>query len=143
MATVRASIEVDAPIDQVFEAWRNFENFPEFMSNVKDVRVDGDESVWVTRVLGVRREWRARTTEVSENRRIRWAAVGDVGMGGEVDFEALSPAKTRVTVQFLWEGDTPTLAAGSLLDDVIVNQDLKNFKKFVEGRKMPKVGASR
>jgi len=36
---VNESIEVDAPVDDVFRYWSNFENFPIFMSNVEEVRM--------------------------------------------------------------------------------------------------------
>src|ERR687889_657436 len=44
---VHESIEVDAPVDDVFRYWSNFENFPTFMSNVEEVRISAqDTSNW-------------------------------------------------------------------------------------------------
>ena len=52
---VNESIEVDAPIDDVFRYWSNFQNFPTFMSNVEEIRMTAqDTSHWRSKVLSAR-----------------------------------------------------------------------------------------
>ena len=141
LAIVRESIEVDAPVANVYQAWSNFENFPEFMANVKDIRKVGDvESVWVTRVMGVRQEWRATTTRREENRSIAWQASGDVGMSGRVNFTEVGPNRTRVDVEMEWkaQGIKEGIAEALGIDDHTVKRDLKDFKEYIEGRKAPR-----
>jgi uncharacterized membrane protein len=138
MTELRAGIDVDAPIEACFEAWRDFENFPEFMAHIRDVRMVSDrESVWTARVLGVRREWRAQTTDVEEHRRIAWQAQGDVGMDGDVLFTRLGPERTRIDVRLTWHGEgAPESIADTLgIDQAAVERDLRNFKGFVEASK--------
>ena len=39
MQRVEKSVRVHAPASQVYEFWRNFENFPQFMEHVESVQV--------------------------------------------------------------------------------------------------------
>jgi uncharacterized membrane protein len=140
MATIHESIEVNAPVDACFDAWSNFENFPEFMAHVRDVRRVGDrETVWVTRVVGVRKEWRATTTTMDDNREIAWQADGDVGMDGRVRFSSVGPTRTRIDVDIAWKGEGLAERTGEALgiDDASVKRDLRNFQEYIEGRGTP------
>jgi uncharacterized membrane protein len=38
---IHESIEVQAPVAEVFAYWSNFENFPNFMQNFEEVRMTG------------------------------------------------------------------------------------------------------
>jgi uncharacterized membrane protein len=47
---VEGSIEVEAPVQQVYEYWHNLENLPQFMTNIEEVRSTGpDTSHWVVK----------------------------------------------------------------------------------------------
>ena len=39
MQRVEKSVRVHAPVDQVYQFWRDFENFPRFMEHVESVQV--------------------------------------------------------------------------------------------------------
>ena len=98
---VHETIEVDAPVDDVYRYWSNFENFPNFMSNIEEIRMTGqDTSHWrVKGPLGKSVEFEARTTEMNPNRGIGWNTVdGEVMTSGEVRFEEVTPGRTRVDV---------------------------------------------
>ena len=138
MANVRESIEVNAPIEDCYEAWRNFENFPRFMSHVKEVRVTGNQQHWVAEIMGMKKEWTANLTTEDRPRVIAWQATGEVGMDGNVNFTQIEPRRTRVEVDFNWRGGGVVEGVGQALgiDNMSVKEDLTNFKKFVEGRKM-------
>jgi uncharacterized membrane protein len=41
---VHESIEVEAPVEDVFRYWSNFENFSTFMQNAEEVRMTGQDS---------------------------------------------------------------------------------------------------
>jgi uncharacterized membrane protein len=71
---VHESIEVQAPVEDVFRYWSNFENFSRFMQNVEEVRMTGpDTSHWRVRgPLGMSVEFDARTTEMDPSRGIGW-----------------------------------------------------------------------
>ncbi len=83
---VHESIEVQAPLEDIFSYWSNFENFSNFMQNVEEVRMTGqDTSHWrVKGPLGKSVEFDARTTEMDPSRGIGWNTVeGEVMTSGE------------------------------------------------------------
>jgi uncharacterized membrane protein len=41
---LQESIEVQAPVKDVFAYWSNFENFPGFMQNIEEVRMTGEDT---------------------------------------------------------------------------------------------------
>ena len=43
MASVTKEIIVNAPVEEVFGFWKNFENFPRFMENIESITVIGPE----------------------------------------------------------------------------------------------------
>ncbi|HWG89654.1 MAG TPA: SRPBCC family protein [Candidatus Thermoplasmatota archaeon] len=136
MPTVNKSIEVDVPVDRVYEYWSNFENFPHFMEKVDEVRVTGPTTThWVVNAPTERVEWDATTTEKVPNERISWRAAGQSGQNGTVTFEPLDATRTRVNVQMEYTLDNKLkekLATFFQIDDRLVETDLKRFKETVE-----------
>jgi uncharacterized membrane protein len=74
MGSVTKSVVVNAPVSQVFNFWRNFENFPRFMENIESIQSTGEDlSHWKSKgPLGTTVEWDAKTTSVQENKKIAW-----------------------------------------------------------------------
>ena len=137
---VHESVEVQAPVGDIFAYWSNFENFSNFMQNVEEVRMTGeDTSHWrVKGPLGKSVEFEARTTEMDPNRGIGWNTVeGEVMTSGEVRFEEIQPHRTRVEVTMNY-ADPPGGKAGEVVADAISNperemrEDLQNFARLVE-----------
>jgi uncharacterized membrane protein len=137
---VHETIEVDAPVEEVYGYWSNFENFPNFMSNIEEVRMtDRDTSHWqVKGPLGKSVEFDARTTEMNPNRGIGWNTTGgEVMTSGEVRFEEITPGRTRVDVTMNY-ADPPGGAVGEAVANILSNpernltEDLNNFARLVE-----------
>lgn len=137
---VQESLEVQAPVEDVFRYWSNFENFPSFMSNVEEVRMTGgDTSHWkVKGPLGKTVQFEAKTTEMDPGRGIGWNTIeGDVMTSGEARFEEVNPGRTRVDVTMNYS-DPPGGAVGEAVANVLSNpernlrEDLQNFAKIVE-----------
>ena len=100
MANVVKEVLVNAPIERVYEFWRNFENFPRFMDNIESIESTGpDLSHWKMKgPLGKTIEWDAKTTSAQENKKIAWQSVrGDIETHGAVTFESQGE-QTKVTV---------------------------------------------
>lgn len=137
MPTVEEDIVVNAPIDRVYNEWTQYERFPAFMENVKEVRRTGpDMTHWVAEAAGQHIEWDARTIAES-GRRVAWTAQGEAGQSGEVHFEQVDPQKTRIHVKMDYSLDSSIkeAAASTLgIDDRAVARDLENFKDMIEGR---------
>jgi uncharacterized membrane protein len=137
---VHETTEVEAPVGDVFRYWSNFENFPNFMSNIEEVRmISQDTSHWrVKGPLGKSVEFDAKTTEMDPNRGIGWNTVdGEVMTSGEVRFEETAPGRTRVDVTMNYS-DPPGGAIGETVANILSNperilkEDLSNFARLVE-----------
>ncbi len=142
---VEGNIEVQAPVQTVYEYWRNLENLPSFMSNIEEVRSTGpDTTHWVVKgPLGARLEFDARTTQDEPNSAIGWNTVdGDVQTSGQVRFQELGPEQTRIDVTMNY-ADPPGGKIGEVASKAVANpkimmqQDLKNFKDIIEGTATP------
>jgi len=146
---VQESVEVQAPVEDVFRYWSNFENFSTFMSNVEEVRMTGqDTSHWkVKGPLGKSVRFDAKTTEMDPVRGIGWNTVeGDVMTSGEARFEEVAPGRTRIDVTMNYS-DPPGGAVGEAVANVLSNpernlrEDLQNFAQIVERGELGGPGA--
>ena len=102
---LEGSIEVGAPLEQVYDYWETLENLPRFMSNIEEVRSTGDDRThWrVKGPLGTSVEFDARTTQNESNEALGWTTEdGDVKTSGQVRFKDLGDDRTRVEVQMNW-----------------------------------------
>ncbi|MEU2350414.1 SRPBCC family protein [Modestobacter sp. NPDC049651] len=137
MATVEKSIDVDAPIRQVYDQWTQFESFPEFMGGVERItQTDDRHTHWVTNVDGVKREFDAEITEQHPEERVAWKSTDGKSHAGVVTFHKLDDTTTRVMVQIDWapEGIVEKVGAATGFDDRQVKGDLDRFKTFIESR---------
>jgi uncharacterized membrane protein len=142
---VEGNIEVEAPVGEVYNYWQTLENLPQFMTNVEDVRSTGpDTTHWrVKGPLGTSLEFDARTTQDQPNEAIGWNTEnGEVQPSGQVRFREVTPNRTRVEVQMnYW--DAPGGKAGEVATRIVANpqvmvqQDLQNFKEIIEGTATP------
>jgi uncharacterized membrane protein len=139
------SIIVGAGVREVFEAWSNFENFPHFMKTIKSVekRPDGSTHWVMDGPLGKKVEWDADTTMFEPNKRIAWHSREGctIKTSGQVTFAELGTGQTQVNLTIQWV--VPASKGGETLAGLItdpekrVEQDLYNFKTYVEGLKAP------
>jgi uncharacterized membrane protein len=143
MQRIEKSIRVAAPASKVYEFWRNFENFPQFMSNVEQVRVLGGNdrmSHWKLKgPLGTTVEFDAELTKDEPNKMIGWNATGgQMETTGAVTF-AETDNNTEIHVVMQW-ADPPGGAVGEAASKMLQNpekmleEDLQRFKDIVEGR---------
>ena len=142
---VEGSIEVEAPVQEVYGYWQTLENLPQFMTNVEEVRSTGpDTTHWrVKGPLGASLEFDARTTQDQPNEAIGWNTEdGEVQTSGQVRFREVTPSRTSVEVQMnYW--DAPGGRAGEVASRLVANpqvmmrQDLQNFKEIIEGTASP------
>jgi Predicted integral membrane protein len=137
MGSTTESVDVAVPIRTAYNQWTQFEEFPRFMSGVKEVRQLGDQMThWVVEIGGVTREFDARITEQLPDERVAWTSVSGPKQGGVVTFHRLDPTHTRVTAQMELEpeGVTEQVADKTGIVERRVKGDLKRFREFVEAR---------
>ena len=99
---VNKAINIFAPIDEVYQFWRNFENFPLFMNHVKEITTRDEVSNWkVAGPVGSTVEFQSRLTQDIPNDTIAWETLPDsqVRSAGFVRFDQNRDGSTRVTVQ--------------------------------------------
>lgn len=132
------SVEVNAPLREVYRRWTDFQSFPQFMSNVEQVTPLGNNRYhWVARILGVKQEWDAVVTEMEPNRQIAWRSTSGPYNAGAVTFDPLGPNTTEVRVRM--EYAPPAGKVGQTLLDLTqvtrreVHEDLENFKQEMQG----------
>jgi uncharacterized membrane protein len=97
------TIHINAPIETVFSYWANFENFPKFMTHLKEVHnLDNGKSHWVAAGPGgISIGWDARITEQQTNQLLAWASVPEsiVKTSGVVRFDKEADGRTRVQIR--------------------------------------------
>lgn len=142
MAAIAKYVTVDAPVEKVYEYWRDFTHFAEFMPHVQEVStVTGDDSLTHWKVdgpLGVDAEWDARITEDVPNEKLAWASVegSRVENSGVVRFDARG---RQTNVEVALEYDPPAGTAGELVARMFENPErqvedaLDRFKQIVAG----------
>ena len=142
---VEGSIEVEVPVETVYDYWETLENLPQFMSNVEEVTPTGSDTTrWsVKGPLGKTIEFEAQTTQREQNQAIGWNSTqGDVGTSGQVRFQDAGQNRTRVEVQMNYS-DPPGGKAGEVVSRAVANpklqleQDLRNLKAILEGQATP------
>ena len=145
MERSEASVIVGAPVSEVYNVWRQFDNFPRFMNNIKEVSKkdgEGNLSHWkVEGPFGVAVEFDAEMTTDEPNKRIGWnsRSAGTVTTSGQVTFTELGTGQTQIHVIMNW-----TPPAGKLGETVAkltsnpqsqLEEDLGRFKEMIEGGK--------
>ena len=137
MAEIVESVDVAVPVRTAYDQWTQFEEFPQFMGGVEEVRqIDDTHLRWTAEIGGKRKEWEAEITEQHPDERVAWTAISGEGNAGVVTFHPLSDRETRVTVQLDWQpqGVTENLGVAMGLDDHQVKKDLERFKDMIEAR---------
>jgi len=141
MATIDEEVEVDAPVDVVYAQWTQFEDFPHFMRNVKEVRqLDDTHLLWTAEIAGREHTWEAKIAEQEPNRRIAWRSTEGLHNAGTVTFEpANSGSKTivHVVMEYEPEGISEKIGSALSVDEGVVKADLGRLKDLVERRQSP------
>ncbi|MEU4524304.1 SRPBCC family protein [Amycolatopsis sp. NPDC024027] len=137
MSTITEIVDVEVPVSTAYNQWTQFEEFPQFMEGVEEIRqVDATRTHWVTRFGGVTREFDATITEQHPDERVAWTSDSGPDHAGVITFHRLDDSHTRVTAQMDIdpEGFAENVADKLGVLDRRVKGDLKRFKEFIEQR---------
>jgi uncharacterized membrane protein len=133
MGAVEHTILVAVPVGEAYRRWTDFEQFPEFMEAVEEVRrLDDAHLHWRVHSAGREREFDAEIVEQRPDERVAWHA-GE--HSGTVTFEALPSGATRIHAR-LEEPDAADLSERRL------QRDLERFKAMAEGSGSPAPAAA-
>ena len=137
MAEVKETIEVDVPVSTAYNQWTQFEQFPQFMENVESVtQLDETHLRWIADIGGKREEWKAEITQQVPDEIIAWRATEGRENAGQIRFESLGPARTRIDVTMVWEPEGLAEATADKIgmSNRAVKVDLQRFKELIESR---------
>ncbi len=148
---IQKTITVGAPIERVWALWSNFENFPRFMSHLRQVtRMDERRSRWTAvGPAGSTVEWFAVLTQVVPQEKLAWESVegSAVKTTGVVHFRTARDGGTEIDVHLLYA--PPAGALGHAVATLFgvdpkrsMDEDLVRLKSLLEeGKTTP--GGSR
>jgi ribosome-associated toxin RatA of RatAB toxin-antitoxin module len=133
-----ASVTVKATVHQVYALFTHFNDFPKFMSFVKEVTYyDEQRSHWAVQV-GREYEWDAVNEDWIVDQQVGWRSTNGLRNAGRVKFRALGPERTSVDVYLQYTPPTGTLGGlgealgmGAYFDSVL-QKDLTHFARMVE-----------
>ena len=134
---IDATIEVDVPVSTAYNQWTQFEEFPQFMDGVEEVRqLDDTRLHWVASVGGRRAEWDAKILEQHPDRQISWISEDGKKNRGTVSFEPLGEGRTlvRLSLGYQTEGFVEAVGAAAGLERRRIEADLARFKELIESR---------
>jgi uncharacterized membrane protein len=137
---IQKTLYIQAPTDQVYAFWSSYENFPLFMSNVREVQdLGGGRSRWsVSGPGGAALEWDARLTEQIPGERIAWRSEPGSMLenAGVIRFRPEGDG-TRVDLRFCYH--PPARGAGLAVGELLgsdprakLNEDLGRLKALLE-----------
>jgi len=148
---IEKTTDINAPIERVYEFWSHYENFPQFMSHLHEVRDLGNgRSQWVAAgPAGVPVEWQAEITRRVPNRVLAWkstpgAVIENAGM---INFQSKPDGGTCVNLRLSY--NPPAGMLGHMIASVFgadpkraMDDDLVRVKSFLETGKTRAPGES-
>jgi uncharacterized membrane protein len=148
---ITESFLIERAPEELYNFWRNFENFPQFMTHLESVKkIDDRRSHWIAKapsIYGGKVEWDAEITAEEPNSRIAWRALpdSDVQHRGEVRFtRARGDRGTMVRVEM--DYTPPAGQVGRWVAKLFgeepeqqVRDDVRNFKRLMETDEVPTI----
>ena len=134
---LQKSIQIGAPVEDVFERWTNLQNLPRVSEDVHDVRTLGQLSHWRVGLGGANLEWDAQIEQLIPNQSIGWKSVTGPKHTGRIAF---SPIGNDTLVQITMNYAPPLrilrpfVAPMTGRIEAVIERVLRDFKASMEGR---------
>jgi HSP20 family molecular chaperone IbpA/uncharacterized protein YndB with AHSA1/START domain len=137
MARIEHTIEVNVPLQAVYNQWTQFEEFPRFMEGVREVRqLDDVHLHWRADRSGREVEWDSEITDQVPDQHIAWRDLSGPGNTGVVNFYPVDESKTRVQLVMESHPHVPPseAAMAELVTTQRIEQDMARFKRLLESQ---------
>ncbi|MFP5439794.1 MAG: SRPBCC family protein [Bacteroidia bacterium] len=144
---IRTSFTVNKPVDEVYNAWRNLEQLPQFMTHLESVTaIDDFKSEWVAKINGIPGasvKWRAEILMDEPNEILSWHSLPESGIdnAGKIRFtDNGDSTDVDVTISYHAPLGKAGEAIGSYLTPVferLIKKDIEGFKTYIENGVMP------
>jgi uncharacterized membrane protein len=137
MESVHKEFEIDVPVRTAYNQWTQFEDFPEFMEDVHEVRqLDDTHLHWRASVGGKEKEWDAEITEQVPDQVIAWRSTSGAPNAGRVTFQPAGTDRTRLRLQMDYEPQTLVEKIGDAVGVMSrkLDKTVEDFKEYVENR---------
>jgi uncharacterized membrane protein len=144
---VERVITINRPVHEVYDFWKHFENFPQFMRHLVSVEsLPNGRSRWRAKgPAGMKVEWEAELIEDRHGEWIAWRSVEGSGIqnSGSVRFSPAPGARgTEVRVQLQYSPPAGSVGRGIAWlfgeePDQQIYDDLRRFKQLMETGEIP------
>jgi uncharacterized membrane protein len=131
-------VEVDAPIDLVWDLWSDLEQMPRWMKWIDSVQIQPDDpklSRWKLRSGGFEFSWQSRSLKVIPHQILQWESVDGLPNRGAIRFydRGEQGSIVKMTIAYAIPG-----FLGKLLDNLIIGRivestlhaDLERFRNY-------------
>jgi HSP20 family molecular chaperone IbpA/uncharacterized membrane protein len=141
MARIEHSIELNVPVHTAYNQLTQFEEYPRFMEDVKEVRqIDDTHLHWHTRAGNLDMEWDAEITQQVPDRCIAWRNTSGPGYEGKIELQPTEAERTRLIVSMECPSKQKLLAQHGDAETMVAERaarDLARFKEFIEKLSAP------
>ena len=137
MERMEKTFEIGVPVRAAYNQWTQFEEFPQFMDGIEEVRqLDDTHLHWRASVAGKEKEWDAEITEQVPDKVIAWRSTSGAPNSGVVRFEPLGADRTRIALSMEYEPETAVEKAGDKMGipSRRIDKTVDDFKEFIEKR---------
>ncbi len=139
--TIQKTMNVLAPVEDVYRFWTNYENLPRFMTHLREVRDLGNgRSHWTAAgPAGMPVSWEAETTENIPNCLVRWRSLpgSRIDVRGCVRFDSNTDGGARISLRISYT--PPAGVLGHAVATLFgadpkneIDQDLIRLKSLLE-----------
>jgi uncharacterized membrane protein len=130
-------VEVDAPIDHVWNLWSDLEQMPRWMKWIDSVKISKDDpelSRWKLDTGGLEFSWQSRLQKVIPQQVIQWESIDGLPNRGAIRFyDRKGSSIVRLTVAYAIPGILGKIMDNLFLGRVVessLRADLERFRTY-------------
>lgn len=130
-------VEVETPIDVVWDLWSDLEQMPRWMKWIESVKVREDKpelSRWKLSTGGLDFSWQSRIVRIVPHQLIQWESVDGLPNRGAIRFYDRGPSSiVKLTVSYAIPGWLGKLMDNLFLGRVVestIQADLERFREY-------------